>query len=187
MSFDNAVTHFQKVDPILYEVAMRVHRPEEIVPVAVNKYFEDLCDTIVSQQLSGKVAKVIWDRIKVLVGKITPENVLKVPDEKYRAAGCSWAKIKYIKDLATRNIDFTDFPSLSNSEITKRLVEVKGIGPWTAEMFLMFTMGKPDIFSEGDLGLKNAIKKLYKKAPKPEVWSPYRTYACRILWRSLEL
>jgi len=186
MSFDKALKHFKKVDPILYDVGLRIKDYQEIAVGNPGQYFEDLCDSIISQQLSIKAASTIWSRIKTLVGKITPKNILKIPDEKYRAAGSSWAKIKYIKDLAMRDIDFTDFPTLSDNEIAKRLIEVKGIGPWTAEMFLIFTLGRPDVFSEGDLGLKNAMKKL-PGLKQAKVWSPYRSYASRILWKSLEL
>ena len=109
-------------------------------------------------------------------------------------------KVKYIKDLAQKTLDKTlDLSKLTNmtdGDVLTELTKVKGIGPWTAEMFLMFTLGREDVFSHGDLGLKNAIKKLYgfKKDPsKKQVekivnkWSPYRTFACRILWKSLEI
>lgn len=184
MSFAKTLEHLKKVDPVLYQVGLKIQNLKEIAPS--KNYFEALCDSIVSQQLSIKAADTIWNRVKVRVGAINPKNILIVSDQELRDCGLSWAKIKYIKDLASRNIDFSGFPTLSNDEITKRLIEVKGIGPWTAEMFLIFTMARPDVFSEGDLGLKNAIKKL-KGLKKPQVWSPYRSYACRILWKSLEL
>jgi DNA-3-methyladenine glycosylase II len=192
MSYKKALEHFKKVDPVLYAVAVRIEPLDEFTPVDKKEYFERLCESIVSQQLSVKVSDVIWGRVLALFPKkkITPKGVLAVDDEKYRKCGMSYAKIRYMKDLAKHTIEgtvkFMEFPTLSNEEITKELLQVKGIGPWTAEMFLMFTMGKQDIFSPGDQGLKNAIIKL-KGVKKPDRWSPYRTYACRILWKSLEL
>jgi DNA-3-methyladenine glycosylase II len=192
MSYQKALEHIKKVDPVLYAVAIKIEPLEEQTPVDKSLYFENLCESIVSQQLSIKASDTIWGRVLTLFPKkkITPKGVLNIDDEKYRKCGMSYAKIRYIKDLAKHTIDgtvkFMDFPALSEQEITKELLLVKGIGPWTAEMFLMFTMARPDIFSPGDQGLKNAITKL-KGVKKPDKWSPYRTYACHILWKSLEL
>lgn len=192
MTYTKALAHFKKHDPVLYGVAVKIEPLTELAPVDKKEYFEKLCESIVSQQLSIKVADVIWARVLALFPrrKISPKGVLKIDDEKYRKCGMSYAKIRYMKDLAKHTIDgtvkFMEFPTLSNEEITKELLLVHGIGPWTAEMFLMFTMAKEDIFSSGDQGLKNAIKKL-KGLKKPEKWSPYRSYASRILWKSLEL
>lgn len=108
-------------------------------------------------------------------------------------------KINYIKDLSQKIVDkkinLTKLQSRENEQVIEELTEVKGIGVWTAEMFLMFSLGRSDIFSHGDLGLRNAIKKIYEldNPSREEImgitlkWSPYRTYACRILWRSLSL
>ncbi len=184
---EEALIYFKKVDPVLFGAGQSVSdRLSEISPSKPEYYFENLCENIIGQQLSGKAADTIWGRIVDLVGDITPPNILKVQDDKFRAAGCSWAKVKYIKDLANRNPDFSEFTILSDTEIINRLTEVKGIGPWTAEMFLIFTLGRPDVFSYGDLGLKNAMAKL-PGLKKPEVWSPYRSIASRILWKSLEV
>lgn len=157
-------------------------------------YFHHLCREIIGQQLSGKVADVIYSRfLKLLKNKITPENILKVSGDQIRAIGLSWSKIKYIKDLATKTqndeIEFTNFPQMDNESIAKELIKVKGIGPWTAEMFLIFTLGREDVFSFGDLGLKNGFKKIYHHDLDPKViakWSPYRSYACLALWKVLD-
>jgi DNA-3-methyladenine glycosylase II len=116
-----------------------------------------------------------------------------------RDQGISWAKIKYIKDLAQKvvdhEVDLVQIETLSDEEVIIALTKVKGIGRWTAEMFLMFALARPDIFSTGDLGLKRAIQKLYGLKVEPDEkkllqlskkWSPYRTYAARILWRTLD-
>ena len=162
-------------------------------------YFRDLFESIVNQQLSGKAASTIFGRItKLCKGKITPEVVLKTPDEKFRSAGLSHQKIKYVKDLADKirkkEIDLERIDSLSDEEIIAELVKVKGIGCWTAEMFLMFSLARLDIFPVDDLGIKKGFEKVTsKKWVKDKsanfakkYWSPYRTVASWYLWRSLE-
>lgn len=164
-------------------------------------YFLDLVDSIVGQQLSGKAAATIFNRFKsILHNDIRPETILATPDEKLRESGTSWSKISYIKNLARatkkHEIAFERFDQMGDEEIVMVLTQVKGIGRWTAQMFLMFSMGRPDVFSYGDLGLRKSIKRLYGFDKEPtkeeaekiaEKWKPYRTVACRYLWRSLEL
>lgn len=193
MSLDDALEHFKGVDPLLYREGVRFRGEiAEIKPKGAENYFVNLCDAIVSQQLSGKAAETIWNRFLTLFPKkkVNPQTVLKLSDEQVRAVGISYAKIKYIKDLAEKTLDgsikFDKFLDLPDHEIARELTAVKGIGPWTAEMFLMFTLARPDVFSVGDLGIRNAIKKLYQSEPDPKTWSPYRSYACRILWKSLD-
>jgi len=195
-----ASTYLQKKDPVLGKIIEKV--PPLQREAEGSNYFLDLVESIVGQQLSVKAADTIWGRLINLSdnGDLTAKAILQIPDEKIRAAGISWSKIKYIKDLATKTIEspdmFEHFDTMSDEEIIDVLTKVKGIGRWTAEMFLMFAMGRPDIFSYGDLGLKNAIKKLYSLKEMPtekqankiaEKWKPYRTVACRYLWKSLEL
>lgn len=193
--------HFQSVDPVL---AQALELIGEIPPVTKkgnsSDHFTALCESIVSQQLSVKVADVIWKRfVTLLEDQVEPERVLQTPDQLLRDQGLSWAKIKYIKDLATKVADqeilLEKIDELSNEEVIIELTKVKGIGKWTAEMFLMFALARPDVFSMGDLGLKRAIQKLYKLEKEPSEaelvdltskWSPYRTYASRILWRTLD-
>ncbi|HWA52271.1 MAG TPA: DNA-3-methyladenine glycosylase [Patescibacteria group bacterium] len=160
-------------------------------------YFEDLCSAIVGQQLSGKAADAIFAKFKKTVIEITPEAILKVEDQALRNSGLSWAKVKYIKDLAKRthegSLETKNLSNLSDENIEKELTAVKGIGKWTAQMFLMFTLGRADIFPSGDLGIKNGIKKLTGKEMKPEEmekfaerWKPYRTVASWYIWRNLD-
>lgn len=197
-SVKDALQHFKTVDPIIYNLALQF----EISNVTSHDdYFLDLYDSIVSQQLSVKAANTIMGRLKKLYPKeiITPEHTVRLDPEKIRTAGVSYAKIKYLKDLSQRVIDgrlkLEKFLDMADTDVIKELLEVKGIGPWTAEMFMMFSLGRPDIFSFGDQGLKNAMKKAYKKDKHLTLeealeisikWSPYRTYACRILWKSLD-
>ena len=192
--------HFKKSDAILYAALEQSGGLEKLSLRNTSDYFVALCDEIVSQQLSGRVATVIFSRFKKLFinEEITAKAVLQLTHEELRAVGMSNAKAKYIKDLArkvhTKEIDLESLSLLANDQVITELTKIKGIGRWTAEMFLMFTLGREDIFSHGDLGLRNAIKKLYRleDPTKDEVegitikWSPYRTYACRILWRSLD-
>ncbi|OGK23165.1 hypothetical protein A2954_00560 [Candidatus Roizmanbacteria bacterium RIFCSPLOWO2_01_FULL_37_12] len=197
-----AIEHFKKVDAILHSIIEKIESLEKWTKKHPNDYFVELCANIIGQQLSGKAADTIYTRFeKLFVGKkITPDKVLKIPDEKLRGVGMSWSKVKYVKDLAQKVNDKTlildRLDKMSDIKVINELIKVKGIGPWTAEMFLMFTLGREDVFSHGDLGLRNAIKKLYKFKKEPtktqiekivKKWSPYKTYASRILWRSLEI
>lgn len=162
-------------------------------------YFEHICGNIIGQQLSGKVADVIEERFKKAVGgKVTPKNVVKTPDQKLRDCGMSWGKVGFLKDLAekTKNGELRTkkLPKLTDEEVVKELVAVKGIGRWTAEMLLMFSLARPDIFPVDDLGIKKGFEKVtgkkWDKVKSPQFaernWKPYRTVASWYLWRSLE-
>ncbi len=161
------------------------------------EYFIDLVNAIISQQLSGKAAATIFGRVKVGLGKITPENILKTSDEKFRSWGLSRAKTVYVKDLAEKiqssKLKITSLDKFPDEEIIKELIKVKGIGPWTAEMFLMFTLGRPDRFPIEDLGIRKGVQKLINKSINQDEidkfatrWKPWRTVASWYLWRSLE-
>jgi DNA-3-methyladenine glycosylase II len=171
----------------------------QIKPKLQNDYFERICGNIIGQQLSGKVADIIEARfVKAVGGKVTPENVLKTDDQKLRDCGMSWGKVSFLKDLAIKvkrqEVKVKRMGALSDEEIIKELVAVKGIGRWTAEMFLMFTLARPDIFPVDDLGIKKGYEKVAgKKWDKirsakfaEKNWKPYRTVASWYLWRSLE-
>lgn len=195
---DKALNHFKKVDPVIHKIALQIKLDEH--PKS-DDYFVDLVDSIISQQLSGKAAATIFGRLKKLFKEehINPKELLKIDDQKIREAGISFSKIKYIKGIAqeiiNNKLDLKSFESLADEEVIGELIKLKGVGQWTAEMFLMFTLGRTDVFSSGDLGLQNAIIKHYKLKSKPtkdellkisEKWSPYRTIASRILWKTLE-
>ena len=198
--FKKAISYLKKADPILRSVIDRV---ELELRKPHSNYFQALVESIISQQLSIKASDTIEKRFKALFKTQTfpkPKEVLKMSDAKMRSVGLSGSKTKYIKDLAKRvesgDLHFRGIGTKSEEEIIEMLVQVKGIGRWTAEMFLMFAVARPDVYSHGDLGLRNAIVKLYKvrgeltqkKAGKiASKWSPYRTLACRYLWASLEL
>ena len=161
-----------------------------IKPIEKSMYFEDLVDAICSQQLSGKAAKTIFGRVKSLLVKVTPENILSKKDQELRDCGLSWQKVSYVKDLAGKTtngeLQIKKLDKQSDEEIIKELTSVKGIGRWTAEMFLMFSLARPDILPKDDLGINKALKNLKVKEKDTEKWKPYRTVASWYLWRSLE-
>ena len=195
---EKAISYIKKVDPTLGDLIVRIGSLEER---NAECYFISLVSSIISQQLSTKVADVIYARFEALFNdQITPQEVQKIEDQTIRDIGISWSKIKYIKALSEyalkSNKVFEKFDSMSDEEIIKELTQVKGIGRWTAEMFLIFTMERPDVFSFGDLGLKRAIQRWYgfKTEPKESQiakitlqWKPYRSIASRYLWKSLAL
>jgi len=193
-----AVNHLKKSDPILAAIIERVGpcRMEFGPPE-----FHNLAESIVYQQLNGKAAATIFQRFAALAGEpLTPEGILKLTDAQLRSVGLSKQKSSYLKDMAARasrgELDFTRLPEMTDDEVIKHLTQVKGVGVWTAHMFLMFTLKRPNVLPTGDYGIQMAMKKHYKKRkmPKPEVmakiaksWEPYRSVACWYLWRSLDI
>jgi DNA-3-methyladenine glycosylase II len=191
--------HFKKADPVLYKAYMELADQELMTIHVPTDHFSALCREIIGQQLSAKVARVIFERFKNLFPqkKITFPYLLGITQETLRAIGMSNSKAKLLLDLAqkveNKEIAFDKLKNIDDESVIGELVKVKGIGPWTAEMFLIFSLGREDVFSFGDLGLKNAIKKIYglTNATNDEIeeivskWSPYKSYACQILWKSL--
>ena len=197
MVSDTVVAHFRKADPILHALIVRYGSS---APVQSKDYFYDLVESIISQQLSESAASTIFRRFKSLFRKsrIIPASVLALSDRSIRGVGISRSKSSYIKNIAraltTKTLNLQTLESLDDPLVIEELVKIKGIGPWTAEMFLMFSLGRPDVFSEADAGLRRAIQNAYHlKTVTPEKlgtisrrWIPYRTYACLTLWRSLK-
>jgi DNA-3-methyladenine glycosylase II len=195
---DAATQHLKKSDPILAAIIERVG------PCAMQfgePTFHALAESILYQQLNGKAAATIFDRFTALAGDpLTPKGILKLTDAQMRAVGLSRQKTAYLRDLAEKTqaglLEFERMRDMSEEEVIEHLTQVKGVGVWTAHMFLMFTLRRPDILPTGDYGVQAAIKKHYKKRkwPKPNVmtkiartWSPYRSIACWYLWRSLDI
>lgn len=184
-------------DPVMRKL-IKEHALEELEEK--KSYFAALTYEIIGQQLSGKVVRVIYKRFLDLFGGKLPEpkQILKIKDTKLRSCGCSWAKVKYLKSLAecvnNNQLNLQSLHKLPDQEVYEQLLKVKGIGPWTAEMFMIFTLHRPDVFSVGDLGLRTAVSRLYnvrrdnlKKIEKiSERWRPYRSFACRYLWESID-
>ncbi len=219
-------------DPILQELVKKYPAPK--FEDRTGKLYEELVESIISQQLSVKASDTIYKRFKDLFKPViansarplgedspesgkqsntnneiaassstprndafpSPQQVLAMSDELLRTAGISFQKISYIKSVAdafiSDLIDVEKIKKMTNDEVIETLTQIRGVGKWTAEMTLIFTLKKPDVFSLGDLGLRNAITKLYgitdqkKMLELSETWKPFRSYACWYLWRSLE-
>ena len=160
--------------------------------------YEELVESIIGQQLSGKAADTIFKRFLALYkGRFPkPEVLLKTNDEKLRSAGMSYSKAAYIKNIAyafkNNSLDVTKLKKMTDEEVIRELTKIKGVGNWTAEMILIFTFKREDVFSLGDAGLRRAIKNLYNIDKEKDIlklaenWKPKRSYACWYLWRSLE-
>lgn len=197
---DDALHHLRQADPILGAVIDRVgpYRPE---PRAHDSHFGALLRAIVYQQLSGKAAGTIHGRFLDLYGgEPTPAQLLDTPDETLRAAGLSRQKLTYMRDLA-RHVHEGRLPldavaELSDDELIRALVAVKGIGRWTAQIFAMFRLNRLDVLPELDLGVQKGVQLAYRleALPKPkelmaigERWAPYRSIASWYWWRYVEL
>jgi DNA-3-methyladenine glycosylase II len=212
-----AVNHLKKSDPIMRAII------ERLGPCRMQfgpPEFHSLAEAIVYQQLNGKAAETIFKRFAALAGEpVAPEGILKLSDEQMRRAGLSKQKSAYLKDLAAKTssglVDFARLPELPDAEVVEHLTQVKGIGVWTAQMFLMFTLKRENILPTGDFGVRMAMHKHYLdkprakatkksavarksrklkiKLPSPEQmekiakrWEPYRSVACWYLWKSLD-
>lgn len=164
------------------------------------KIFVDIVESILSQQLSNKAVNTIITRVKNVLVKVSPDRILNTEDQTLRNCGISWAKIKYIKDLSNKVQDGTvqlkKLTKMTDQEVIDHLVVVKGIGKWTAEMMLIFTFDRPDVFPIDDLGIQNAMIKKYglkrnkhlqaKMLKIAEGHKPHRTQFARQLWKSLD-
>jgi DNA-3-methyladenine glycosylase II len=156
----------------------------------------------VGQQLSTKAAGAIWERLLEVIGGGTPSPsaLLAAEPEALRGAGLSWSKVAYLRDLAERvqdgELDPERLGELTDDEVVEELTRIKGVGRWTAEMFLIFNLGRPDVLAAGDLGIRRAVQREYGMEELPdfaemeriaEPWRPHRTLACLYLWRSLHV
>lgn len=199
VSHHKKIAHLKKNDPRLKVIIEGVKVREITV---TRGPFEALVEAIVSQQLSIKAADTIFNRFVALTpGKKfpTPREILKMPVPKMRKCGLSRMKVSFIKDLARKtldgSLDFKHMDTMSDEEVVEHLTSVKGIGQWTAEMFLIFSLQRDDVFSYGDLGLRNALQRIYKMRKPPTVaqaekitakWKPYRSLGSRYLWASID-
>lgn len=188
--------HLAKIDSKMNELIEK-HGFIKLEKTNDENYLMELISSIVSQQLSVKVAKVIWDRFSAYFNNdINPNKILEANDDSLRELGLSYRKISYIKNICeaaiAKTIDFDNLDSYDNEFIIDHLVQIKGIGRWTAEMFLIFSLKRENVFSYGDLGLVNAFKNVYGDLPKEDIikivdsWAPYQTYASLYLWKSLD-
>jgi DNA-3-methyladenine glycosylase II len=212
-----AILHLKKCDPVMRAIIERIgpYRMQYGSPE-----FHSVAEAIVYQQLNGKAAETIFGRFAALAGEpLTPEGILRLSDAQMRSAGLSKQKSAYLKDLATKvasgQLDFARLPDLSDEEVIEHLTQVKGIGVWTAQMFLMFSLRRGNVLPTGDFGVRMAMYKHYldrrrgkaakqaagKKPRKQKIklptpaqmekiakcWEPYRSAASWYLWRSLDM
>ena len=193
---DRAAARLRLADPILGRAIERIG-PYTLTPTGEDP-FTAFAESILYQQLSGKAAETIIKRLKAFFSNAwpSPEQLLKVPDDKLRAVGVSRNKIRALQDLARKatdgTLDLAHLEGQTDEEIISHMTQVRGIGRWTAEMFLIFTLGRRDVFPADDLGIQKGIQKLYGYQKLParrtmlrhaEKWRPYRTVASWYLWR----
>lgn len=198
-----ALRHLRRADPVMAQLIRRAG-PCTIGPERRRTPYEALVRAVAHQQLTGKAAQTILGRFYALYGLDCcppPELLVATPDEQLRGCGFSRAKSASLKDIAAKTLDGTIPPRralarLDNETIIERLVEARGVGRWTVEMFLMFTLGRPDVLPVDDYGIRLGYKIAYGKRtlPKPkalarygEVWAPYRTTASWYLWRAVDM
>jgi DNA-3-methyladenine glycosylase II len=200
--FDGAFARLAAADPVLARLLQEVGEPTQRAGRPPGNHYAALVRSIVGQQLSTKAARAIHGRLLEYFGghAPTPEQVLAAdPDAMRVAAGLSRAKVTFLRSLAEHVLDgslaLDRLDALPDEEVTRALVAVKGIGPWSADMFLMFQLRRPDVLAVGDLGIRRAMERAYGLAALPsaaemttlaEVWRPDRTAACLLLWHSLD-
>ncbi|MCK6558074.1 DNA-3-methyladenine glycosylase 2 family protein [candidate division KSB1 bacterium] len=192
-----AQRHLRRADPVLAQI---IDRCGSCTLQPDRRYFASLVEAILSQQLSVKAAATIHARFKDLLGgQVESAGILQLTDAQIRAAGISRQKMGYLRDLSTKWQDGLlhgrRLARLTDDEVIAALTQVKGIGRWTAEMFLIFSLGRLDVLPVDDLGFRNAVKKAYRLRKLPEAkrlqqiaenWRPYRSVATWYLWQSLD-
>ena len=195
-----ALAHLRRADPVLARVIARVG-PFRLRPRADGTHFDHVARAIVYQQLSGAAASTIHGRLTALFGGAppTPRQLLAAPDDALRGAGLSRQKLGYLKDLAAHAasgaVPFATLHTLDDDAIVAALTRVKGVGRWTAQMFLIFRLGRPNVLPVADLGIQKAVRLAYglRRLPGPArvqrigaPWSPWCSVASWYLWRSLD-
>ena len=201
-TLDAADTHLSAADPVMAGLVARFSPVDGGAPPPPPELYSALVRAITGQQLSVRAARAIYGRLVERYGGRPPtpaELLADDPDEMRTAAGLSHAKVASLRSLAQHVLDgdleIGRLQELDDADVARELIAVKGIGEWTAQMFLMFTLHRPDVLATGDLGIRNAVRRAYglDAVPDPatltvlaEPWRPYRTRACLYLWRSLD-
>ena len=197
--YHTAIAHLRKADPVMGDLMDR-SGPCTLEPGSTDAFLT-LCQSIIAQQLSSRAAATITERLQALfdAGLPTPEGILALEDETLRGLGLSRQKQASLKDLSMKTLEgslqLNELPTLDDEAVMRQLTQVRGIGVWTAEMFLIFHLGRLDVFPVGDLGIRKAIQQLYgyKKMPaiatmhrRARKWAPYRTIGSWYLWHSYD-
>jgi DNA-3-methyladenine glycosylase II len=197
---NTAGNYFKTADPImaaLLKQSLTAAKPIAIPqPKPTSEYFSSIVSSIISQQISTRAADAVRGRVVTFLGELTPQAVLAADFAELKAQGLSNQKTKYLKHNAEvwPTVPVKQFKAMSDEEIITELTKLYGIGRWTAEMFLMFSMARPDVFSYGDLGLMNSLYRNYKYKPHyvrkiqttVKSWSPHRTTASLALWHTID-
>ena len=193
--WEEAKARLSRTDPVLAGV---ITSREESVLTSRGDMFLTLTGSIISQQISTKAAKSVWSRFEGLVGEVTPPSILSHSHEELRGCGMSGRKAEYIGGIAeawTSGYEDILWEALSDEEASERLIALRGVGVWTCEMILIFTLLRPDVFPVGDVGVVRAMEMLYNDGEemstenllgKAEEWRPWRTVATWYLWRSID-
>ena len=201
-SEDEGVRHLRSADPVMRDL-IDAHGPLTLAERRRGRpadAYGALLRSIVGQQLSTKAARSIYERLAARFdGRATPAELLAVDPQVLRDVGLSWRKVEYLRDLAAQvedgTLELDRLAELSDQDVTAELTSVKGLGPWTADMFMIFHLGRPDVLAVGDLGTRSAVRSAYglDELPGPaeltriaEPWRPHRSLACLYLWRSLD-
>jgi len=192
--WDEAKSHLRTVDPIIGAV---IDAHEDPPLRSKGRVFETLVHAIVGQQISAKAADAVWRRLCALVGPVTPESVAMHSPGKLKAVGLSGRKVEYILGLATSGawVDTVEWSELTDMEVRKKLIDLRGVGPWTVEMVLIFSLLRPDVLPLGDIGVIRAVEQLYVSGASltpaeveqiADMWAPFRSAATWYLWRHLD-
>jgi len=192
--WEAAKAHIRSVDPVMAAV---IDAHEDPPLRSKRRVFETLVHAIVGQQISAKAADAVWGRFCTLVGPVNPANIRSHSPEMLRSVGLSGRKVEYILGLANDAewlVSF-DWSGMDDASVKKRLIALRGIGPWTAEMVLIFSLLRPDVLPLGDIGVIRSVEQLYANgeslsvehvASIAEAWAPYRTVGTWYLWRHLD-
>ena len=192
--WEAAKAHLRAVDPVMAAVIDAYEDP----PLRSKRdVFQTLVHAIVGQQISAKAADAVWGRFVAEVGEVTPSCILEKSVESLRGVGLSGRKVEYIQGLAREGerITSADWDAMSDDEVRRTLIALRGVGPWTAEMVLIFSLLRADILPLGDIGVIRAVEQLYRGGDRmsveevaevAECWAPYRTAGTWYLWRHLD-
>jgi DNA-3-methyladenine glycosylase II len=192
--WDKAKKELSAKDPILSEL---IEQYEDLELISRGDLFYTLIRSIIGQQISVKAASTVWSRLSEKVGEIIPENILSRSADELRNCGLSGKKVEYIRGISESWNDYSNYEweKMDDEEIVKKLIQLRGVGRWTAEMILIFTLLRPDIFPIGDIGMIRGIEKTYNSGEKmsmdeiyeiSEKWKPWRTVACCYMWSAVD-
>ncbi|DAC29406.1 MAG TPA: DNA-3-methyladenine glycosylase 2 family protein [Candidatus Poseidoniales archaeon] len=192
--WDMAKKELSRKDDVLHEI---INEFDDLELVSRGDLFYTLIRSVVGQQISVKAASTVWSRFCERVGDIEPENILSAEIEELRSCGLSQRKAEYVRGISESwsDYDSLEWKEMSDEEIIQELIKLRGVGKWTAEMILIFTMLRPDVFPIGDIGMIRGIEKSYNSGERmsrdelyaiSEKWKPWRTVACCFMWRTVD-